>query len=237
MQPKKTGEKVAAGIRMRIASGELKIGDRLPTEEELTESFGIARTTLREALRILESQGLIRIRRGRGGGATVTMPDLARLAEPFAVMLQLRHTRVADLDAARSLIEPQLAAWLALNHGDDDVAALHAAVAKADAAAEADDRRAFGAAAASMHETIIERAGNNTLSVLSQMLHRLVVDRYTIAALGVEQELMRRAARSYHKLVELIAAGESELARSHWQTQMSWVTAETKQEFLDFFEE
>jgi DNA-binding FadR family transcriptional regulator len=48
---RKTGETVAAGIRRRIAAGELQIGDRLPTEEELTESFGIARTTLRDSTR------------------------------------------------------------------------------------------------------------------------------------------------------------------------------------------
>ena len=227
---------MAAGIRRRIASGDLKIGDRLPTEEELTESFGIARTTLREALRILESQGLIHIRRGRGGGATVTMPDLERLAEPLAVMLQLHRTSVGDLDAARRLIEPQLAAWLAKSRTDDDLAALRAAVSAASVAADANDRTAFGAAAAQLHGTIIERAGNNTLSVLSHLLHRLVVDRYTIGAMNTDQMTIRRAVRSYEKLVDLIADGEADSAQAHWESQMSWVMAETSADLLDFFE-
>ncbi|MFI5040584.1 MAG: FadR/GntR family transcriptional regulator [Acidimicrobiales bacterium] len=237
MEARKTGETVAAGIRRRIATGDLKVGDRLPTEEELTESFGIARTTLREALRILESQGLIEIKRGRGGGGTVTMPDLDRLAEPFAVVLQLRSTTVSDLDEARRLIEPRLAAWLAKNHTEDDLAALRAAVGAASAAADANDLERFGAAAASMHGTIIERSGNSTLSVISQLLHRLVLDRYTVAALHSDQALMRRAVRSYWKLVDLIADGDADRALEHWDKQMLWVLAEAPDKLLDIYED
>ena len=236
MQGRKTGETVAAGIRKRIATGDLKIGDRLPTEEELTESFGIARTTLREALRILESQGLIQIRRGRGGGATVTMPDLGRLAEPLAVMLQLRSTTAFDLDEARLLIEPRLAAWLAKNHTENDLAALRAAVGEASAAAEANDQAAFGAAAGLLHGTIIERGGNNTLSVISQLLHRLVLGRYIIGAMNADQALMRRALRSYWKLVDLITDGEAERAQEHWEQQMHWMLAESTDRLLDIYE-
>ena len=233
---RKTGETVAAGIRRRIATGDLQIGDRLPTEEELTESYGIARTTLREGLRILESQGLIQIKRGRGGGAVVTMPDLDRLAEPLAVMLQLRHTTSGDLDEARRLIEPHMAAWLAKNHTEDDLAALRAAVGAATAAADANDQERFGYAAGQMHLTIIERGGNNTLSVISQLLHKLVIDRYTTAAMNVDQALMRRAARSYWKLVDLITDGDAEQASTHWEQQMAWVLAESKDRLLDVYE-
>jgi GntR family transcriptional repressor for pyruvate dehydrogenase complex len=233
---RKTGETVAAGIRRRIATGDLQIGDRLPTEEELTESFGIARTTLREALRILESQGLIAIKRGRGGGAIVTMPDLDRLAEPLAVMLQLRKTTSADLDEARRLIEPQAASWLAKNHTEDDLAALRAAVGRASAAADANDHDAFGEAAGSLHATIIERGGNNTLSVISQLLHKLMVGRYVTAARNSDRALMRRAVRSYWKLVDLIADGEADRAVTHWEQQMTWVMIESVDRLLDIYE-
>src|SRR5262245_42996392 len=80
-RPPKTGEMIAERLRRQIARGELAIGERLPPEDELTAEFGIARTTLREALRILESQGLLEIRRGRTGGPVVTMPKIDSLAE------------------------------------------------------------------------------------------------------------------------------------------------------------
>ncbi|MFZ1491625.1 MAG: GntR family transcriptional regulator [Ilumatobacteraceae bacterium] len=233
---RKTGESIAATVRRRIATGELKVGDRLPTEDELTVEFGIARTTLREALRILESQGLIHIRRGRGGGATITMPDLDRLAEPLAVILQLRHTTTNDLDAARLLIEPQLAAWLADRHSIDDIAALRNVAAAAAEAADTDDQAAFGRAAARFHTTLIERGGNETLSVLSQLLHKLTIDRYTTGARRSDQAMMRRAVRSYRKLIDLIEQGNAEQASTHWEKQMRWVTAGSNNERLAVYE-
>ncbi len=234
---RKTGEAVAATIRQRIASGELAIGDRLPTEDELTEQYGIARTTLREALRILESQGLIHIRRGRGGGATVTMPDLERLAEPLAVVLQLRRTRIDDLDSARLLIEPQLAAWLAKHRTQDDLTALRDAVDAAAAAAEANDQIAFGRAAARVHETILERSGNETLSVVSQLLHRLVIHRYIAGARHSDQALLRRAARSYGRLYQLVEARDADGASSHWEKQMKWTSSSGRNELLDIYDD
>ncbi len=148
----KTGEVVAERLRRQIARGELTIGQRLPPEDELTAVFGIARTTLREALRILESQGLVEIRRGRTGGPVVTMPKIDSLAEGLAVTLQLQGTTAGDLDVARQLIEPRLAARLATHHTADDLDALHAAVDRASVAADAVDQVAFGAAAAAMHD-------------------------------------------------------------------------------------
>src|SRR5690242_15403451 len=127
----KTGAMIAERLRHQIARGELHIGQRLPPEDELTLALGIARTTLREALRILESQGLLEIRRGRTGGPVVTMPKIDALAEGLAVTLQLQGTTAGDLDAARQLIEPSLAAQLARQHTPDDLAVLHAAVDRA----------------------------------------------------------------------------------------------------------
>src|SRR4051794_41927371 len=86
----KTGEVVADRLRRRIARGELQIGERLPPEDELTAVFGIARTTLREALRILESQGLLEIRRGRTRGPAVPLPNTDSLSQGLAITPHLR---------------------------------------------------------------------------------------------------------------------------------------------------
>ena len=184
--------------------------------------FGIARTTLREALRILESQGLLEIRRGRTGGPVVTMPRIDSLAEGLAVTLQLQGTTAGDLDVARQLIEPRLAAHLATSHRADDLAALQAAADRATLAADAFDPAAFGAAAAGMHETVIERAGNTTLATFSRLLHALVSQYYLASATLTDQEKMHRAVRSYRKLVRLIDAGDADAAEEHWRRQMTF---------------
>jgi GntR family transcriptional regulator, transcriptional repressor for pyruvate dehydrogenase complex len=218
----KTGEVVADRLRRQIARGELTIGQRLPPEDELTAVFGIARTTLREALRILESQGLLEIRRGRTGGPVVTMPRIDSLAEGLAVTLQLQGTTAGDLDVARQLIEPRLAARLAEAHTPEDLVALQAAAARAGRAADAFDRAAFGAAAAGMHETLMERSGNTTLTTFSRLLHALVAQYYVTSATLSDQDKMHRAVRSYRKLVRLIDAGDADAAEEHWRKQMTF---------------
>lgn len=221
-RPTKTGETIAEGIRRKIARGELAIGARLPPEDELTAEFGIARTTLREALRILESQGLLEIRRGRTGGPVVTMPRIDSLAEGLAVTLQLQGTTAGDLDAARQLLEPRLAARLAESHDEHDLAALRDAAARAAAAAAASDRDAFAAAALAMHETLIDRAGNVTLATISGLLHALVARYYARSAARSTDAQMHRAVRSYRKLVQLIEAGDASAAEEHWRRQMAF---------------
>lgn len=222
VRPTKTGEMIAERLRRQIARGELPIGARLPPEDELTVKFGIARTTLREALRILESQGLLEIRRGRTGGPVVTMPRIDSLAEGLAVTLQLQGTTAGDLDAARQLLEPQLAARLAESHDEEDLAALHASAEQAATAAAASDRVAFASAALAVHETLISRAGNVTLATVSGLLHSLVARYYARSAARSTDGQMHRAVRSYRKLVRLIEAGDSKAAEEHWRQQMSF---------------
>ncbi len=221
----KTGEAVAAQLRRKIVRGELAIGERLPPEDELTAQLGIARTTLREALRILESQGLLAIKRGRGGGPVVTMPPVDPLAQGLAVLLQLQGTTVGDLDEARQLLEPTLAGRLATRHSDADLDALRVAVEAAAVAAKAADRVAFAAAAAHVHETLVERAGNTTLATFSRLLHELVQEYYSRAASRADEAMMQRAVRSYRKLVRLVEAGDGDAAAAHWRTLMHFTSS------------
>jgi len=227
---RKTGEAIAESLRRRIARGKLAIGEFLPPEDEITSQFGVARTTAREALRILESQGLIRIRRGRGGGGVVTSPKVEHLAEGLAVMLQLQHVTIGDLYDARQLLEPQLAARMASQHSPEDVRALGAAIDGASAAAEAADLRAFGAAAAGVHEALMERSGNRTLATLSRLLHQLVLEYYERASSTTDQPAMRKAVNSYRKLLRLIEAGDAAGAESHWRKQMSYTIDRTNRD-------
>lgn len=219
---KKAHELVADELRQRIVGGELAEGVRLPPEEELTEQFGIARTTLREALRVLESQGLLAIKRGRGGGPVVTHPNLEPIAMALAVTLQLQQTTVGDLDAARQMIEPPIAARLAASHDQDDIKALQAAVDQAAEAADRNDGLAFGVAAANVHATLVERSGNRTLATLSSLLRNMVLAYYMGRMDHVDQKLMQRAVRSYQKFIRLIEEGDEAGASANWEATMQF---------------
>jgi DNA-binding FadR family transcriptional regulator len=222
---KKAHELVADLLRQRIVRGELVEGERLPPEEELTEQFGIARTTLREALRVLESQGLISIKRGRGGGPVVTHPSLEPVAMALAVSLQLQATTVSDLDAARRMIEPQVAGQLARAHDADDLDALEAAIDEASDAAERNDKLGFGVAAANVHATLVERSGNRTLATLSALLQNMVLDYYMGSMHRVDQALMRRAVRGYRRLLGFIRDGDADAAIAHWEATMRYTVS------------
>lgn len=215
---------VADELRRRIVAGELVEGQALPPEEELTVQFGVARTTLREALRVLESQGLIAIRRGRGGGPVVTHPDLGPVSTALSTSLQLQGVTVGDLDAARRLIETEVAGRLAREHDDVDLVALQIAVDRAAGAAERNDSRAFGLAAAGVHAALVERSGNRTLTTLSTLLDRMVRAYYTLND-DIDQRLMRRAVRGYNKLLDLIRAGDAEGAEAHWEASMRYTVS------------
>jgi GntR family transcriptional repressor for pyruvate dehydrogenase complex len=230
----KTGVVVANTLRDRIVGGELSQGDRLPPEDELMAEFGLARTTVREGLRILESQGLIEIVRGRSGGGRVTRPDIGHLAETLAVMLQLEQVTYRDLQEAAEALEPTLAATLAERATDLDIAALNALCNRAGAAAKADDPVAFGEAAAAFHEEVMKRAGNRTLATLARLLGELRRGYYTWAGQqGADQKTFERAVRSYRKLVRLIEAGDGEAAREHWRKQLEYTPRHTRKSMDD----
>ena len=106
-------ELVASDVRKRVLRGELKDGDALAPEAELMVQYGVSRPTLREALRILESEQLITIRRGGIGGALVRRPDVNVAARQFSLVLQDKGCTMADVQRARMVIEPPALAELA----------------------------------------------------------------------------------------------------------------------------
>ena len=113
----KTAELVAAHIRRRIVRGELKEGDALPPESALMDEFAISRPTLREAFRILESEGLITVRRGARGGARVQIPTSEVAARYAGLVLQHRGTTLADVLDARVIVEAPAAGIVAGRRG------------------------------------------------------------------------------------------------------------------------
>ena len=115
---------VAARLRRRIVSGDLEHGGSLPNESELMRHFEVSRPTVREALRILESESLIAVKRGANGGAKVQRPDVSVTARHAALWLRTQQTPLADVFEARCVIEPAAVGLLAANRTDEDLEVL-----------------------------------------------------------------------------------------------------------------
>ena len=99
-------EMVADVIRSQIVDGTLPDGSMLPKQDQLISEFQVSRPSFREALRILESEGLISVRRGNVGGARGACPDPRECARTLGLVLQARNVALDDLAAALAVIEP-----------------------------------------------------------------------------------------------------------------------------------
>ena len=123
----KASDVLANELRERILSGEFVEGTPLPPERELVVQTGMSRTTVREALRILEVQGLIRIKAGRAGGAFVRRPGGESVASSLELLIRGRQIRLASVHETREAIEPSCARLAAEHRTAEDLRGLEAA--------------------------------------------------------------------------------------------------------------
>ncbi|MHC5257815.1 FadR/GntR family transcriptional regulator [Streptomyces sp. UC4497] len=159
----KAADVLAADIRERILSGELPEGAMLPPERELVEQTGLSRATVREALRILQVERLLRIRPGRGGGAFVHCPDHASLAGAVELVIRGQHLRLDALHETREAVEPACAALAAVRRSEHDLVQLDAAHAELTAAGAAGDVPRFLRGNVRWHTAVARASGNELL--------------------------------------------------------------------------
>jgi GntR family transcriptional repressor for pyruvate dehydrogenase complex len=121
MQVPKASDVLADDLRERIIRGEFPEGTALPPERELVNQTKMSRTTVREALRILEVQGLVRVKTGRSGGAFVYKPGKDTVADSVNLLIRGRQIRIPALLETREAIEPYCAQLAARNRTDEDL--------------------------------------------------------------------------------------------------------------------
>jgi GntR family transcriptional regulator, transcriptional repressor for pyruvate dehydrogenase complex len=218
----RAGERVAQEIRERILSGELQQGDELPSETQLVSRFGVSRPTLRDALRILETEGLIRVRRGRSGGATVLQPTADRVAYYFGMVLQRQRTTIEDIARARNVLEPVCAGLCASRLDHQRVAKELAALVETCAGlVDSKDPDAFPAAGLRVHNAILDACGSTTLRLLLATLEsvwadterRLLEAIHAIAGHPTREERVK-IVDEFRTVVESIAAGDRAAAEA-----------------------
>jgi len=224
VRPKKTADLLADRIRRQIVDGDLREGDWLPTEAELIEQYGVSRPTLREAIRLLEAESLVRVRRGPPGGAQVSIPGPTAAAPLFGLVLTMAGTTLGDVYDARLTIEPAAARRLAERGSDADHDAFAAEIDRVATSTEA--RLLFGAATVDLHRRLVELAGNQTLATVITMLGT-ITSRHVEAAYRESprspEEIAadnRRAVRSYRRLLTHLRERDGDAAEQHWFNHM-----------------
>ena len=217
----KTAELVAGTRRRMVVEGQLKDGDFLPNEAELMAHFGVSRPTLREAVRVLESERLVEVRRGSRTGARVRVPGPEVVARPAGLLLELSGATIADLLTAKSAIEPMAARLLAetgTTEAFDELEQMLEGLATVD---HQSDRLAESTGA--FHLRVVQLSGNATLGIVAGMLHEITV-RHTAFVFNERRPVSRddyeKLMRSYRKLLQFLRAGDADRAEAHWRKHL-----------------
>lgn len=121
-------EEVAEHLQRQFASGRLKPGDRLPPERELAEQFGVSRTSIRDAIRVLELMGLVEPRQGEGTVVREGSPE--HMVAPLATAIAMQRGLVDDLMEVRTVLEPPMSALAASRATPEDVVQMDAIIAR-----------------------------------------------------------------------------------------------------------
>ncbi len=198
-------------IKLLIRDGRLKPGDRLPSERELCNQFGVSRVTVREALRILEASGLVIIRVGAQGGPFLTTPSAERLGEGLADLLSLAPLTAANVTEARMVVELGILPLVVERATEEDAAALMEMVEEG-AEALKEDRYEMGMSAA-FHIRVAACTHNPAMEMLVKSFHGPML--MSLEKAHAAAPLMgRRGTDEHRKLAQAIAKRDLATATS-----------------------
>lgn len=213
-------ELVADELRDRILSAEQLDGGLLPKQEDLLDEFRVSAPSIREALRILETEGLVTVLRGNTGGATVRRPSASKVAYMAALVLQSQEVGLDDVAAALTNLEPRCAA-MAAARDDRATTVVPALEARIEAQrAVVHDPEAFAHESRRFHEDLVAGCGNQTMILVIGAIESLWSAHLgglarKAAHLGAfqQREVRDRALEEHEALAGAIADGDADEAQ------------------------
>jgi GntR family transcriptional repressor for pyruvate dehydrogenase complex len=215
----KTYKLVADQLLELIAAGRLRPGDPVPPERELVENYSVGRSSVREALRMLESRGLIE---ARGNGTFTVSHARNTLNQSLELLLSVAEADLHELFEIRRILEGECAALAAARRREPDLVRMRAAIAEMESGIGSEDE--YIAADLEFHLTIAEATGNRVaahlMHALRDQLHR---------ALGTVYQIPHSAERSlaqHREIIEAIGARRPDEARASMQAHIGRVERE-----------
>ncbi len=216
IQSNKVYEQIAAQIEKRILNGELRSGDRLPTERELSEQFRASRTAVREAMKILAQKGLVDMRPGRG---TMVIDGTSQaMRHSLGLMMKVGQAgSSASLVEVREIIEPEIATLAAARATDEHIASMRAAVEIMDASLE--DADTYIAADNDFHLALARGTQNELILALVDSIVDLLSEqrKQVFSVDGGPQRGQIHHKRILETIIHRDAQGAREAMRAHLQ--------------------
>jgi GntR family transcriptional repressor for pyruvate dehydrogenase complex len=206
----------------------MRPGDRLPNEQALIARFGMAKGTIREAMRILEAQGLVKTRTGPGGGSFVHAVSETRARSLLGNYFYFRNLSISDIYDVRIALEPALAAGLAGRLTEAQLDALEANIARYDTPpGDAEEDRAQHVASLEFHQLLASYSDNALLGFLLGFTAKMLSDLTVYRRLYEPRNYtLWRQGRDYQReLILALRQGDAEAARRTMRAHMEGARA------------
>jgi len=221
---RKAYEQVADQLLSMINSGELKPGDRLPSEAELAADFGVSRTTVREALRILATRNLIHTRKGMAGGHFIVEPTVGSISEflvaNYGLLTAANTVTLEHLLQAREMIEGPAAAIAARTRDDVDLEKLRSSLSDdISAVSEADALAKFR----NFHLFLLEATKNHLLVVAAAPIFTVLQS--TIVRRRPTKEVIAEIELDHQKIYKAVEAQDETAARRLMDEHLGFLRA------------
>jgi DNA-binding FadR family transcriptional regulator len=215
-------ELVAEQLHRRVVHGELQPGARLPNEAALASDFGVSRATVREALRVLAAQNLIRTSKGAGGGSYVTLPSVNGVSDfvesSITILSDADDVTLAELLEARELLEVPAARLAALRRSEDELERLRAAIP--------DDPLRLGTQGQfvynkDFHQVVIDGCRNTLLAIAAQPVFAVLQRNLARSKLGAK---FHRTINEHHRAIAAaIEAGDADAAGGEMHAHLEYL--------------
>ncbi len=215
---------VSESIKEWIAEQRKAPGDRLPQEPDLIKTFGVSKGTIREALKILETQGLVQTRTGPGGGAFITEMPAGRARALLATHFFFKDLSIGDIYELRMSLEPELAAELATRLGEPEIAVLKQTMVVYDhPPATIDEEQRQRIAELEFHERLAEFSTNKLLGFVCSFLVSLLKDLAVCRKIysRPNPELRERGLSYQAQLIEAFQSNDAGAAASIMKAHMA----------------
>ena len=208
VRPLRASDEIVRQLRQALFEERVRAGDLLGSEQQLATSFGVSRTTMRDALRSLEATGLVEIRTGASGGVRVAHGDPRKFADALAVQLKLVGLNPRDALAAQMGLEWAGAELAATNATDADFRELERLLEQAAVVVD-DQSPAFTDASSAFHDAIARASHNwaieTGLRAIRELLRQMLIQ-------DIQPARARRVLRTHREIHAAIRARNADLA-------------------------
>jgi DNA-binding FadR family transcriptional regulator len=218
-RPGRASDAVVQHIKELVVTGQLRSGQRLPSEKELAKLFGLSRVTVRDALRVLEAEGFVRIKVGARGGAFISAPGPQHVTRSLTNLLRVNRASLRALAEARLILEPEVAALAAQRARPADLRAMRRAVEDARAARERHDPY-FIPHSVGFHTALAEACGNPVLVCALASFRALFHE--VLARLLPDDAMAARAVEDHQAILQAVAARDAERARALMREHLAY---------------